>query len=477
MKLQWASLRQGVVDTANQLQEQAKEKITQAKTGVEEVDWHKVGADLQEAGVQAKDLGDSALRRTRSFVDEAAQAWKAHGATDAAAAGAALEQVASAPNSVEAQGILKNMPPADMQSGLHNLAGRWQAEHGPEGAGERLKVLDGVLEAAITVGEDHNLRARSVPRHQGRPASIEATLLQAVGALRRSVAVVGDEIESRPWPDVYAMTSGASEGLWSAGEKIAKQAMKLKGSDDGAGVLSKARTQFSEAISSVSPKWLKSQYNSAAGAIREATEQAELVLDSLDGLEAKAGDRDAMFARFETVLGQAKNITDPKADAIGIGFLNEAAGLASGARGKELVYIRDTGQLRVVDLQMGGARLAVGASKRPFARSLYGDPDAISKTKTRNVGEVGAMIFHVGRGTSTGPDESQDAVKSWHGTLGVGFNASLPLIGDQSIYSVKEETLALHTLTPEQIARLEAQLDAVPEAARKWTSMIKGATI
>ncbi len=477
MKLQWASLRQGVVDTASQLQEQAKEKIAQAKTGVEQVDWHKVGADLQEAGVQAKDLGDSALRRTRSFVDEAAQAWKAHGPTDAAAAGAALEQVASAPGSVEAQGILKNMPPSDMQSGLHNLAGRWQAEHGSQGANERLKVLDGVLEAAMMVGEDHNLRTRSVPRHQGRPASVEASLLKAVGALRRSVAVVADQIESRPWPDVYAVTSGASEGLWSAGEKVAQQAMKLKGEGGEAGVLSKARDQFSEAISSASPKWLKSQYNSAVTTIREATDQAELVLDSLDGLEAQAKDRDAMFARFETVLGQAKNITDPTANAIGIGFLNEAAGLATGARGKELVYIRDTGQLRVVDLQMGGARLAIGASKRPFARSLYGSADAISKTETRNVGEVGAMIFGVGRGTSTGQGDTQDAVRSWHGTLGIGVNVSLPLIGDQSIYSVKEETLALHTLSPEQCARLEAQLETVPESARKWTSMIKDATV
>lgn len=491
MKLTWSSIQKGLQDAGAEVERQLRSDAELIRTEVGKIDWKKVDADLDEAGAQAMDLAKSAMTRTRSFVAEAREAWTTHRAdarkpapeapsgdarSEAARAGAALEEVAAAPDPVAAQRILQSSSPEEMQAGVQHLTERWTTELGERGAQVKLDALQASLDAAQTVARTHDQRARSVPRHQGRPDPVSPGLSKAVTGLQGAVDRVKATLTKAELPDVYSVSSGASEGLWSTGEKVAKGAAGWAGRDGGGRGISEAvgqaRRRLGEAIDGASPEWLKTRYQSAKRSIGEATQQAETVLNGLDGLEAEAKDRDAMFARLDTALAHAKNAMDPEADAVAVGYLKEAAGGASGGRGKELVYLRETGELRVVDLKMTGARLAVGASKRPFARSLYGKAEVMKKTSHRHTGEVGAMIFHVGSSTAR-VDGEKDPVKSWHGTLGIGFNASLPLVGDQSVYSIREETLATHTLTDAQRAKLEAHLEAVPKSSRGWTSVVR----
>ncbi len=478
MKVNWSKIRQGVQEVGAEAKRQLTQDAQLIRTEVAQVDWNKVGADLEDAGAQAKDLAENSVARTRSFIADARAAWSAHGKDEPTMAAQAVEQIAQAVDPAVAQSILRNMPPEDLEAGLHEVSQRWTAELGEAGAQAKLAGLQAQLDAMQVVGKAHDQRARSVPRHKGRPDGVQAGLLKAVGALKGAVEAVRAQLPQTEWPDVYAVTSGASESLWAGGEKIAKSAASWAGEGGGgqgvSDTVAQARQRLGDAIDGASPQWLKARYQAAKASIGEATQQAETVLNGLDGLELEAGDRDAMFNRLMTTLEHAKHAMDPDADAVGVGYLKEAAGGASGGRGKELVYVRETGELRVVDLKMSGARLAIGASKRPFARSLYGKAEAIKTTERRNTGEVGAMIFHVGSSTSH-TEAGEDTVKSWHGTLGIGFNASLPLVGDQSLYSVQESSLAVHKLSEAQQAQLEAQLDQVPTSSRGWTSIVRDA--
>lgn len=477
MKLNWSQIRQGVQEVGAEAKRQLTQDANLIRSEVAKVDWNQVGAEIEDAGAQAKDLAENSVARTRSFIADARAAWATHGADEPSVAAQAVQQIAESEDPAVAQSILRNMPPEDLQAGLQEVTERWTAELGEAGAQAKLAGLHTQLDAMQTVGKAHDQRARSVPRHKGRPDSVQSGLLKAVGVLKGAVEAVRDQLPQTEWPDVYAVTSGASESLWAGGEKIAKGAASWAGEGGGQGVseaVGQARQRLGDAIDGASPQWLKARYQAAKASIGEATEQAETVLNGLDGLEAEAGDRDAMFNRLMTTLEHAKHAMDPDADAVGVGYLKEAAGGASGGRGKELVYLRETGELRVVDLKMSGARLAIGASKRPFARSLYGKAEAIKTTERRNTGEVGAMIFHVGSSTSH-TEAGEDTVKSWHGTLGIGFNASLPLVGDQSLYSVQESSLAVHQLSDAQQAELEAQLDQVPKSSRGWTSIVRDA--
>jgi hypothetical protein len=467
MKLGRSKLRQNVQRWGAQVGQEVIKQTDAIRARVQDVDGDKLQAELRDAATEAQALAASAVERTRSFVAEAREAWATHGEVEAA-----LHTAAETPDATEAQAVLQDAPPEAVDAAVKRLEATWTAELGEAGAKAKLDALHARLEAMETVGDAHDRRARSVPRHQGRPPSVRANLMKAVGAIRGAVDQARSELSAAELPDLYTLTSDASEGVWAQGERLVRRAASWAGEGGVGESVGRARQRLGEAIDGASPEWLRSRYQAAQRSIREATAQAETVLSGLDGLEASADDRDAMFERLDRVLGPARNALDPEADAVSVGFLKEAAGGASGARGKELVYIRDSGELRVVDLRMSGARLAVGASKRPFARSLYGEAEAIKTTEHRQTGEVGAMIFHVGSSAGSTPG-GEDTVKSWHGALSVGVNASLPLVGDQSIYGVREATLAVHPLTDAQIARLEAHLEGIPDSSRGWTSAVR----
>lgn len=465
-------------DAGGWIRKVVENEIDEVRTELGNADWKQAGADVVDfgktLGLIAKELG---TKTTQSITEAARESWSEHGrpeaTPEATAAASKLEAVLQTP--AEAKTILTGMSEADMQAGVAELTEKWTAEGGANVAAQRLEQLESVLGAAVTVATAHDRRARSVPRHQGRPDGVDPTLKSSLTKLQGLVSEAKTQLGGDR-TDLRAIAATASQGAWKAGEKIVGQVREwLGGSDQPSAVgetITKARASVAATLDAVSPAWLKDNYEAAKKTMASATQQAETVLTGLDGVQTDAKDADALFARFEAALGTAANAIDNDADAVSIGFLNEAAGGAAGASGKELIYIRRTGELAVVDLEMGGARLAVGASKRPFARSIYGTPDAIKDVKSRSGGEVGALIFHVGTDSSEANDAG-DRVKSWHATLGIGFNASLPLVGDQSVYSIRQTELGRHELSVEQQDRIEAMLGGTPETSQKWTSFVR----
>jgi hypothetical protein len=478
VKSEWGQLGR---DALGWLRRTAEREIEELRTELEGTDWKKAGREVVELGQTVGGIATVlAVKSSESLVGAAQEAWRQYGRTEATPeateAATALETVHGTPE--QARELLRDMPEDVMSAGVDELVERWAGAHGATVAGQRLGELEAVLEAALLVAGAHDRRARSVPRHTGRPDAVDAKLVASLTTLRDLVAEAKTRVAGDV-PDLRALAATASEGAWRTGEKVVGQVRQwLRSGEDGGsgaigGTIAKARASLGATLDAVSPGWLKSRYEAAKETMATATQQAETVLVGLDGVETDAKDRDALFARFEAALSTAANALDADANAVSVGFLKEAAGGAAGGRGSELVYLRKTGQLVVLDLEMGGARLAVGASKRPFARSIYGTPDAIASVKSRSGGEVGALIFHVGMDTSDAGDGNAERVRSWHAALGIGFNASLPLVGDQSVYSIRQTELATHTLRVAQQDRIEALITGTPDASKSWTGFVR----
>ncbi len=447
--------------------------VEAAATKLQGVDWQKTGAQIQEAGNSAaKTLGDA----TGTLATEARAFWDEHGL------GTKLTGALS--NLNERRIALREATDGKHISELPGMVAAWAnqliEEEGPEAAHDQLVQLKASLSSAEPIATTHDQKARSVPRHQGRPDPADKKTASALdtiaAALDSAIALAAGKLKE---VDVHAITSQASGFAWAAGGTVAKGAAdiaKSLGKDGGQGILdqlSKARQRAGAMIEDVSPQWVTDTYQELKTVMAQASEHAEKALLGLEDIDKIKGDKNALFDRFTGVLESSRYVTDGQADAISVGFLKEAAGLASGGVGKELVYLRETGELRVVDLELAGARLGVGASQRPFARSLYGSADGIKETKFRHTGEVGALIFHAGSGWSDKNPKTNETVRSSHVTLGLGLHASIPLLADQSAYSIRETDMALHKLTPDQQAKIESLLQDVPESSTQWTKTLR----
>lgn len=437
-------------------------------TGVETAksQWEKV--DLEQVQARIEQIGEGLNPVDWNGLGERAQKlWERYGGLDGL-----LGQVRERGEAglEELRHALQDLSVDSIAASLDATVDRWTREHGPKLTLRRLKALEAKLGAAQTVGEAHGQRVKATPAYQGKPPPVDAKLLGALQQIR--TAVEARLADSASHLDLYALTSDASEKLWSkAGDLLGKLSSKEGKLMERLG---QVRRDLGQKLEQVSPQWLNETYVAAQGALAQATEHAEAVLAGLDGVESVASDRSLVFDRFMAAMDSGRMIVDPSADAVSVGFLKEAAAGATGARGKELVYIKGTGELRVVDLELSGARIGVGGSARPYARSIYGDADAIRSTQRRHAGEVGALVFHAGAGWSDAGEDGQ-RVRSWHGTLGLGFHASLPLLGDQSVYSIRESTLEIHRLDPKQVAAIEAMLASVPAESRKWTGFVRDA--
>lgn len=444
-----------------------------AATQLKEVDWKKTGDQIQEAGTSAaKTMGDV----TGTLTTEARAFWNEHGL------GTKLTGALS--NLNDRRIALREATDGKHISELPGMVAAWAnqliEEEGPEAAHDQMVQLKASLSAADPIATTHDKKARSVPRHKGRPDPADKEAVSSLdtiaAALDSAIALAAAKLKG---VDVHAITSQASGFAWAAGGTVAKGATdiaKSLGSDGGQGILdqlSKARQSAGKMIEDVSPKWVTDTYQELKTVMAQASEHAEKALLGLEDVEKIKDDKDALFDRFTGVLESSRYVTDGQADAISVGFLKEAAGLASGGVGKELIYLRETGELRVIDLELAGARLGVGASQRPFARSHYGSADAIKETKFRHTGEVGALIFHAGSGWSDKNPKTKETVRSSHVTLGIGLHASIPLLADQSAYSIRETDMALHKLTPDQQDKIESLLQDVPKSSKQWTGTLR----
>jgi hypothetical protein len=457
--------------SAWELAEQGAEVV---KTEASKVDWGEVRGQVDTWTELGLRFADKASTEASTAATRARNVWKTHGLQgvwDEVRTGTADAVDRLRTSVLEGGGDRA-------QRALQELVQGWVDEHGPKLALERLKGLEKKLDAAELVADSHEKRAKTVPAYQGKPRPADAKVRRALAEVRSQVETALDRGTTIRGPDLYALSAKASGEAWRLGAQAFEYLKGQFRGEDGQKLwarIGEARGRLAEGLEQASPEWLKSAYADVQAAMEGATDQARTVLVGLDGVEEVASDAHALFERFEQSLSASRMVVDPEADAVGVGFLKEAAGLATGAEGKELVYIRSTGELRLVDLELMGARLGIGASQRPFARSLYGDADAIRNTERRHAGELGAVIFHAGVGYSEPNPETGKTVKSLHGTLGLGAHASVPLLGDQSLYSIRESTLEMHELEPEQRDRIEAMLNGASDSTRKWTAYVRDA--
>lgn len=425
--------------------------------------------DVQGDGASAPSVGSSEppswFGRAQSGVSKAKKLWTEHGG---------LAQLSESMSRLqERTARLRRMSAAELDLELQQLMATWKKQGGTLEAKQRIQELISSVDSAVALADAHDQRARSVPRHMGRPEPTDPTGRAALKEIKTAA-----EKELTQWSDrfadwgvdIHAWAAAASEAAWSGAGQVAKD-LGGSGSSPVRRWLSEVRDTVATRLDTLSPERLRDAARKARERLADATARAETVMAGLSGVQAVASDPEAVFERFKGALSISRVALDPEADGVGVGFLKEAAAGATGARGTEVVYSKERGELRVLSLDLAGARLGIGGSARPFARSLYGDADAIMSTTRRHAAEVGAFVFHVGAGTSE--DLQGKRVRSWHGTLGLGFHASLPLLGDQSAYSIKENEVATIRLSANQKAELDRLLSETSDESRTWTGFIR----
>lgn len=190
-----------------------------------------------------------------------------------------------------------------------------------------------------------------------------------------------------------------------------------------------------------------------------------VVVGALKNVESVAHDADACIDRFIDAAGVLMPILDAKADALSVGFVRDFSVGVGGKNGREITYIRATAdrpaRLRIVELDGVVARAGINIGVSPFARSTYGDADAIAQTESRQSLNVGGVGRHIAMFRTTGPGPS---ATGWMSNFSVGLTASyLPLIADQSVVGLSQDEINIMELTDAQVERLERCLEAADD--------------
>ncbi len=345
------------------------------------------------------------------------------------------------------------------------LAVRMLASEGREDELHKLLDLKVVADAGKDLIPQYNRRVRSQLAHQRPEAKIDPKFAEAFGAIEQRVAdhYVAKLVETGT-DKVRAGAVQGSKVLWAAGLGLAD---KIRGAAGGDNRVSAAirgmTTKAKDAVKSALPEEVVAR-------LQQAKDGASVLLDALDGVEKVDSDRE-LAARFTATLPALKETLDPKANAVAVGMLKEGAAVVTGSAGHEMVYLRDTGELQINELSGLGLRLGIGGTVRAFTRNAYGDVASDPEHQRRSGAEIGAICGHLGTYKNAGGGS-----RGWHSTFSLGYNLSVPLLSDQSVFDVKADRVRTVKLDPQEIQRIEAQLGHVSSGAAKWHGKMRSAT-
>lgn len=344
------------------------------------------------------------------------------------------------------------------------LAVQMLAADGREQELHALLDLKVVADAGKDLVPQYNRRVRSQLSHQRPESSLDPSLAKAFGAIEQRIAdhYVARLVET----GTEKLRTGAVEGskvVWAAGLGLVGKIRESASGDSRVGRSIRAMTaRVKDAVKSVLPETVVARLD-------EAKKGATTMLDALDQIHEVESDRE-IAARFTASLPAVKETLDPKANAVAVGMLKEGAAVVTGSSGHEVVYVRDTGELRINELSGLGLRLGIGGTVRAFTRNAYGDVANEPEHLRRSGAEIGAVCAHLGSYKSKG------GPSGWHSTFSLGYNLSVPLLSDQSLFDVKADRVRTVKLAPEEIDRIEAQLAGVSGGAAKWHDQMRAAT-
>ncbi|MEQ9502717.1 MAG: hypothetical protein RIT81_37955 [Deltaproteobacteria bacterium] len=353
----------------------------------------------------------------------------------------------------------------EVQKLVDELAVRMLATEGREGELSQLLDLKSVADAGANLIPQYNRRIRSQLTHQGRPPQIDPQFAKTFAAIEQRIGDHYVQQQTDRGVDVLRDAAVAgSKKMWTTGlDLLGRLKDAATGESAVGGWVKDAVSRVKDVVRSALPEGVLVR-------LEEAAKGAQTVVDAIDGI-ADVGDDREVAARFSAALPSVKETFDSKSDAIAVGMLKEGAAVVTGSSGHEIVYLRDKGELQINELSGVGLRLGIGGTARAFTRNAYGDVDAEKKSVRRTGAEVGAVCAHLGTYKSGG-----GGPKGWHSTFSLGYNLSIPLLSDQSLFDIKSEPVRTVKLAPEEVARIESQLSSVSSGAAKWHDQMRSAT-
>lgn len=441
----------------------------------------------------AEDLFDAAgavsapaPRATESYVGAARRLWDARG----------VEGMPALARAVAAEGVgahrarLLAASKDELTAVVDQLALLCLDAEGGAAALARLLDLKAILSAGQDVAKAHRRHHKTSLAHQRSAAPLDPRWTEVLAVLherlddvaRAERLVTAAEHLGKAstrisrWArlahlDVAAVAAGAAVGtVHAAGGKLVDAARAAFGRDDGAprppGWIKRALAKAKAVLARALP-----------APVRKAADTVSLGAKGLITALAKVESDprpEVLVDRFIDALDAARPLVDPQADAVALGVLTEAAAvLVNGAHGHELLYNRRTGQLQVNALDSVGLRLGIGATVRAFCRNLYGDGEAIARSRGRAGLEVGALFGQAGFFTLDVPGVSpEEAPRGWSANVSLGYTLSVIGLGDQSMFTLRERPTVTVDLTPAQRARIEAVLADIPESAATYTDAL-----
>lgn len=355
--------------------------------------------------------------------------------------------------------------PEQLAALVDELAVHMLASEGKEQELHHLLDLKTLTDAGSDLVGQYNRSVRSELSHRRSAESIDPKMADALTAITKRVADhYVDALQDRA---VDGVRTGAVEGskiLWSFGRDLAGRVKRAAtGESRLASHVRSGVDRMKASIGSVVPEGVVAN-------LEKAKAGAGSVIEALSDIADVESDRE-IAARFTASLPTVAQTLDTKADAVGLGMLSEVAALVTGSTGHEVMYVRETGELQINELSGVGLRLGIGGTKRAFTRNAYGDVAGAPEEQRRSGAELGVVCAHVG----TYGGKTADDVRGWHSTFSLGFNASIPLMADQSLFDVKGKRVRTVKLAPAEIDRIESQLSEVGESAAKWHDKMRPA--
>lgn len=342
---------------------------------------------------------------------------------------------------------------------VDELALRVLALEGEDAALSRLLDLKVVCDAGKDLVPEYNRRMRSTPRHL-RGEMMPEGLADALETLQCRLHDIRDEIQAGTFLGRIRERAGAiSQAIFDAGKAIID---RFKGDEGDQGffgaVWDRVKLIGQHLVPGPVQRMLASISNSAKD-----------LVDALTDVEKDKRDPDALVARLCDGLAAARGTLDPAADAVAVGLMNETTAGVTAASGHELVYLKEEGKLRLNRVVGTGARIGVGGSLRAYTTNAYGEADALSGATGRSSLEVGAVVANLAFNRGHAGDKSS---RSFSTIFGLGVTVSLPFLDGQAVSSITEKNIATIDLSPEQIAKIEAELDQITPGTERWTGFV-----
>ncbi len=335
---------------------------------------------------------------------------------------------------------------------------------GHEEALSRLLDMKVVCDAGKNLVPEYNRRIRTTPRAMGGGQELEPGLEDALGAMKDQLREVRKEVQQGTFLGRMRTRAGVvSTEVFDRGKALLSQAKGLMGAGEPgffSDLWSKTKMLGSHLVPAPIQRGLKSIADSATTLVAAVSEVE-------DNLEDHAG----LVDRMVSGMAAARSTIDPSADAISVGMVSEATAGLAGTSGHELVYLRESAELRVNKLDGVGVRIGVGGAVRAFISNSYGTPKALRGSCKRRVLEFGAVVANLSINRGGGGDAG--GVSGFSTTFGIGMTASLPFLDGQAFMSMTEEPLLTIDLSQAQIDQLEAEISQVSAGSQRWTGLMR----